>query len=63
MQFFGVLLVGWGILDFAMDKGGTDIYYDWLGIYLPDWLYNWSPAIAVSIGLAIFRAGQANVKK
>ena len=63
MQFLGVLLVGWGILDFAMDKSGTDIYYDWLGIYLPDWLYNWSPWIAVTIGLAVFRAGQADAKK
>lgn len=62
MQVFGALLAMWGVLDFIMDKNGTDIYYDWLGIYLPDWLYNWSPWIAVAIGMTIYRSATAKSK-
>jgi hypothetical protein len=63
MQLLGALLIIWGIIDFAMDKGGTDVYYDWFGVYLPDWLYNYSPWIAVMIGVVLVRTGNENAKK
>lgn len=63
MQLLGVLLVIWGIVDFAMATGGTDIYYDWLGIYLPDWLYSWSPWLAGVLGMFLIGAGNQSAKK
>ncbi len=63
MAVLGVLLIIWGITDFVMDKNGTDIYYDWLGIYLPDTLYTFSPWIAMAIGSLIIGAAQNNKPK
>lgn len=57
MQGFGVLLFLWGALDFIMSQSEVDVYYDWLGIYLPDAIYNYSHWISMALGSIIFTAG------
>lgn len=57
MQALGVLLFMWGALDFFMSQSEVDIYYDWLGIYLPDAIFNYSHWIAMALGSVIFTAG------
>ena len=57
MQGFGALLIIWGILDYIMGESGTDVYYDWFGIYLPDAIYDYSHWIAMGMGSILFTAG------
>jgi hypothetical protein len=57
MQGFGTLLFMWGCLDWIMSGSGTDVYYDWFGIYLPDAIYSYSHWIAMGMGSMIFAAG------
>jgi hypothetical protein len=59
MQGFGALLIIWGILDYIMGESGTDVYYDWFGIYLPDSIYNYSHWISMAIGTFLVGAGRA----
>jgi hypothetical protein len=60
MQGFGALLIIWGILDYIMGESGTDVYYDWFGIYLPDSIYNYSHWISMAIGTFLVGAGRAS---
>jgi len=60
MQGFGALLIIWGILDYIMGESGTDVYYDWFGIYLPDSIYNYSHWISMAIGTFLIGAGRAS---
>ena len=36
MALLGLILIAFGITDFAMSWMGTDVWADWLGIQLPD---------------------------
>ena len=58
MQGFGALLFLWGMLDFIMSQSGVDVYYDWLGIWLPDLIYDYSHWMAMALGLTLVGAGQ-----
>lgn len=58
MQGFGALLVIWGILDYVLGESGTDVYYDWFGIYLPDSIYNYSHWLSMMIGFLLIGAGR-----
>ena len=60
MQGFGALLYIWGILDYIMGESGTDVYYDWFGIYLPDSIYSYSHWISMAIGTFLVGAGRAS---
>ena len=53
LTIVGVILMLWGIADFVLSWVGTDLYWE-IGINLPDWLYRWTPWIALVIGFAIF---------
>ena len=58
MQFFGLLIFIWGALDWIMSQSEVDVYLDWLGIYLPDAIYNYSHWIAMGLGSLLFTAGR-----
>lgn len=58
MQGFGALLIIWGILDFVLGESGTDIYYEWFGIYLPDAIYDYSHWLAMFAGSLLIGAGR-----
>ena len=60
MQGFGALLIIWGIFDYIMGESGTDVYYDWFGIYLPDSIYSYSHWISMVIGTFFIGAGRAS---
>jgi hypothetical protein len=47
----------WGGLDWFMSTEGVDVYYDWLGISLPEAIWSFSPWIAMGVGSMLFAAG------
>jgi hypothetical protein len=57
MQILGSLLFMWGGLDWFMSTEGVDVYYDWLGISLPEAIWSFSPWIAMGVGSMLFAAG------
>jgi len=57
MALLGLLLIAFGITDFAMSWMGTDVWFDWLGIRLPDWLYPFSAIIEIAIGSQLLNMG------
>ncbi len=48
----------WGALDWGMSTSGTDVYYDWLGITVPDSIYTFTPWIAMVAGSMFVAAGR-----
>lgn len=63
MQGIGVLLIIWGFLDYVLGESGTDVYYDWFGIYIPDGLYTYTPWISIAMGGLLIGAGRKNQKQ
>ena len=57
MALLGLVLIAFGITDFAMSWMGTDVWAEWLGIQLPDWLYPFSAIIEVAIGSQLLNMG------
>ena len=57
MALLGLILIAFGITDFAMSWMGTDVWADWLSIQLPDWLYPFSAIIEVAIGSQLLSMG------
>jgi hypothetical protein len=57
MRFIGLLLILFGIADFGVGWFEIDVWYDWFGIDLPDWLYYFSAIIEIAIGSALMRIG------
>jgi len=49
MKIAGYLLIGLGIVDFGLIFIGIDLYWE-IGIYVPDWLYEWTAYIPMTIG-------------
>ena len=58
MLGLGFLLIMWGALDWGMSTSGTDVYYDWLGITVPDSVYTFTPWIAMVAGSMFVAAGR-----
>ena len=56
-KIVGVILILWGIADFGLSWMGTDLYWE-IGINVPEWIYQWTPWIAIVIGSAIFSIGE-----
>ena len=57
MALLGLILIAFGITDFAMSWMGTDVWADWLGIELPDLLYRFSAIIEIAIGSQLLKMG------
>ena len=49
MKIAGYLLIGLGIVDVGLIFIGIDLYRE-IGIYVPDWLYEWTAYIPIVIG-------------
>jgi hypothetical protein len=58
MRIIGLLLIIFGIADFALSWIEIDVWYDWFGISLPSWLYYFSALIEVTIGTALMNSGE-----
>ena len=52
MKILGFLLIGLGIVDVGFSFLGIDIYRE-IGIYVPDWLYEWTAYIPMIIGFLL----------
>ena len=61
MRIIGLLLIIFGVADFALSWIGIDVWYDWFGISLPSWLYFFSAFIEVAIGTALMKSGKEEV--
>lgn len=61
MKIIGVLLVIFGIIDFAgAEFNDFDVWYEWFGIELPEILWMLSPWIESGLGIILFRVGGGN---
>lgn len=56
MQVIGVLLIVWGIADFALSWNNIDLYQE-IGIDVPIDIYPYTAWIAMIIGGLIYRIG------
>jgi hypothetical protein len=56
MKIVGFLLIGLGALDVGLSYIGIDIYWE-IGIYVPDWLYEWTGFIPMTIGVLLLLTG------
>jgi hypothetical protein len=56
-KIIGGALIAWAIADFGLSYMGTDVWYDWLGIQLPEAIYRFSAIIVGVIGGAIWKLG------
>jgi hypothetical protein len=58
MKIIGVLLVIFGIIDYASSEfNDLDVWYDWFGIELPEILWMLSPWIEIGLGSILFKVG------
>ena len=57
MKIIGVIVILWSFADLGLSLLGTDLYWV-IGINLPDWLYQWTPLIALVIGSFFFTIGK-----
>ena len=58
MKIIGIILIIWGIADFALSWMETDLYLE-IGIILPDVIYPFTAWIAMGIGFAIYSMGKS----
>jgi len=61
MKIIGIILIIWGIADFAFSWMGSDLYLE-IGIMLPDIIYPFTAWIAMGIGFAIFSMDKSKEK-
>jgi hypothetical protein len=61
MKIIGIILIIWGIADFALSWMETDLYFE-IGIMLPDIIYPFTAWIAMGIGFAIFSMDKSKEK-
>jgi hypothetical protein len=59
-KIVGGALIAWAIADFGLSYMGTDVWYDWLGIQLPEAIYRFSAIIVGVIGGAIWKLGDSS---
>jgi len=62
MKILGILLIIWGIADFALSWTGTDLYAA-IGISIPEAIYQFTPMIAGVIGYALLMAGSGKTEE
>jgi hypothetical protein len=58
-KILGGALIAWAVADFGLSYMGTDVWYDWLGIQLPEVIYRFSAIIVGVIGGAIWKLGDS----
>ena len=58
MKIIGALLVIFGIIDLAGSWiGDLDVWYDWFGIKLPEFIWMFSAWIEIGLGSFLFKLG------
>mgnify|MGYP006443412665 CR=1 FL=1 len=57
LKIIGVLLIVWGVLDFALSWMGIDLYAE-IGITIPDAIWAYTAYIVGGIGFVLFALGQ-----
>ncbi len=58
-KILGGALIAWAVADFGLSYMGTDVWYDWLGIQLPEVIYRFSAMIVGVIGGVVWKLGDA----
>jgi hypothetical protein len=56
IKLVGAIFIGWGLLDYGLDKGGIDLYGE-LGITLPQLIWIFSAWISEGIGIFLYATG------
>ena len=59
-KILGGILIAWAVADFGLSYMGTDVWYDWLGIQLPEAIYRFSAIIVGGIGGTIWKFGDSS---
>ena len=57
LKYVGYIFIIWGIVDIALSYMGTDVWSEWLGIQLEDFLYQLRALVAIVIGGMLIRFG------
>jgi len=50
MKYIGYALIAFGIADFGLSYGGTDLWGEVIGVQLPEVIWAYSGMIAAAIG-------------
>jgi len=53
MKYIGYALIAFGLADFGLSYGGTDLWGEVIGVQLPDVLWAYSGMIAAAIGYGV----------
>jgi len=59
MKFIGILLITIGVVDFAGSYMEFDLWGGFLGVQLPDLLWQFSPYIEMGLGYFIMNLGDS----
>jgi hypothetical protein len=57
LKIIGGLLIGWGVLDFALSWMDTDLYAE-IGITIPEPIWAYTAYIVGAIGFMLFAIGE-----
>jgi hypothetical protein len=55
MNYIGYALIAFGLADFGLSYGGTDLWGEIIGVKLPEVIWAYSGMIAVAIGYGMIR--------
>ena len=57
MKLLGIALIVFGLIDLIGSWTGLDVWYDWLGVELNEFLYMFSAWAELGLGYFLFNLG------
>jgi hypothetical protein len=57
MKIIGGLLIAFGIADVGGSYAGVDVWGDWIGVQLPEAIWNFTGYIELGLGYLLFKMG------
>lgn len=58
LKYLGYAIVAWGFADVGLSWVGTDVWYDWLGITVPEAIWPYTGWAAMILGYGLVQMGQ-----
>ena len=62
-KILGGLLIAFGLVDMIGSWTGLDVWTEWIGVYLPEFIWSFTAYIEIGIGYILLKLGSSDTEE
>ena len=63
LKVIGGLLIAFGLVDMIGSWTGLDVWTEWIGVHLPEFIWSFTAYIEIGIGYTLLKLGSSDTEE